>query len=118
MMSRRRSDRSGMATSSRMAATGGIRAARRAGNQAATSVTRMPTAKQTTTVRASIGSDPVIFSPNVPSRALSPVAITAPKPSPTTLEKVPTMKASMRTDRVTWRRDAPSARSRASSRVR
>ena len=42
----------------------------------------------------------------------------APRPSPTRLENVPTMNASTSTDRVTWRREAPRARNRASSRVR
>ena len=43
MTKRRRSERAGSVTSSRIAATGGILAARLAGNQATATVTRMPT---------------------------------------------------------------------------
>ena len=54
---RRRNEASGIATSSRSAATGGIAEARRAGRYAATIVTTTPTTYDATTVRRLTGKD-------------------------------------------------------------
>ena len=72
---RRRSDDSGSATSSRSAATGGIREARLAGRYAATIVTTSPTTYDATTVRGSRLKDARLRSrPIVPKKACRPRA--------------------------------------------
>ena len=86
---------------------------------AETTVTPTPTTRHTTTVRVSKASGPEgRVTPNPLSSASSPNAASTPNPSPTNEESSPTMAASARTDRKTWRRLAPTMRSRASSRVR
>ena len=108
-----------MTTVSRIAAIGGTRAARRAGDNADTNVTPVPATNATMTVRArmtgaSVGSS----NPNAASRPCSPIATRTPSASPSTDERSPTTKASAATDLVTCLPDAPSARSNASSRDR
>jgi hypothetical protein len=117
--SRTRSDDSGIATSSRSAWIGGIREARRAGRYAARTVTVMPTAYAATTVLGWIGkSAPARSRPKRPNNARSPRASRYPPPSPSVEPIRPTPTASRRTERFTCPREAPSARSRASSRLR
>ena len=110
---------SGIATSSRIAATGGIAPARRAGRYAATIVTIMPTPYA---MKAVLGlktsGDPLRSRPNCANRVWMPMASRKPQPRPTVDPNRPTTNASKSTDRVTWRRPAPSARSMASSRLR
>ena len=53
-----RSERSGSATSSRIASTGGTSAARRAGSAAASTLTSVPTSTETTSVNPSSGTSP------------------------------------------------------------
>ena len=112
------SERSGVAAS-RIAATGATFAARRAGSSAETAVTRMPTTKATMTVRgcSTIGADgrPA---PKAPNSACRPSATPIPAASPIADARPPTTTASISTERVTWPLLAPSARIRASSRVR
>ena len=118
-VNRRRSEAVGPDRRSSSAATGGMRTAPRAGPNAATTVTPTPTSSPTTAVRGSKTSDPggsVI--PNPRSSAWSPSAASTPRPRPITEETSPVTAASPRTDRNTWRRLAPTMRSRASSRVR
>ncbi len=116
---RRRSELSGRAMSSRIACTGAIREVRRAGSQAAATVTTTPTAYATSTVRGAKRSDcPDRSSPKPPNRVRIPSASSTPRPRPMVDPTRPTTNASSSTDPVTWRLDAPSARSRASSRLR
>ena len=118
-MSRRRSGALALDWRSSSAATGGMRTAPRAGPIADTTVTPTPTASPTRTVRGSNTSDPGgSVTPNPPSSACSPSAASTPRPSPITEETSPVMAASPSTDPNTWRRLAPTIRSRASSRVR
>ena len=56
--------------------------------------------------------------PNAPSSALSPSAASTPTPSPITDAPTPTSAASLRTERKSCRRLAPTTRSNASSLVR
>ncbi len=101
------------------AATGGIRTARRAGPIAEMTVTPTPTANATTAVRGSKTSDPggsVMPKPLI--RASSPSAASAPSPIPMIEDPAPTMAASVRTDRKTCPRLAPTIRNSASSLVR
>ena len=96
-----------------------MRTALRAGPTAATTVTPTPTASPTRTVRGSNTSDPVgSVIPNPRRSASSPNAASTPRPRPIAEETSPTMAASASTERNTWRRLAPTHRSRASSRVR
>ncbi len=82
-------------------------------------VTRMPTAYAATTVRGPRTSDwPDRSRPKLANSARSPTAISTPRPSPTVEPSTPSTNDSSCTERVTWRREAPSARSRASSRLR
>ncbi len=82
-------------------------------------VTTRPTAyDQKAVVHWKLSGDPLRSSPNVANSALMPRASTNPSPSPRVEPTTPTTKASNSTDRVTWRRDAPSARNSASSRLR
>ncbi len=72
---RRRSDVSVRATSSRIAATGAMCEARRAGRYAATMVTTTPTPKEAQIVRSWIpNSAPDRSSPKMPNSDLSPSA--------------------------------------------
>ena len=118
-MNRRRSEAAGPDRRSSSAATGGMRTAPRAGPSAATTVTPTPTSSPTIAVRGSKTSDPggsVI--PNPRSSASRPSAASTPRPRPITEDTSPVMAASPSTERNTWRRFAPTMRSRASSRVR
>ena len=100
-------------------ATGGIRTARRAGPMAETTDTPVPTRRPTITVRDpnTSGPDGRVM-PNPLISALSASAVNTPMPMPTAEEMNPTTAASASTEPNTWRRLAPTARSRASSRVR
>ena len=116
---RRRPPDSSTAGPSRRAATGGTEAARRAGNQADSSVTGIPTTSAAITVRAvscSVSSGRV--NPPAASSACSATAISSPNPIPTTDATAPMSPASSTTEPTIWRRLAPTARNRASSRVR
>ncbi len=96
-----------------------MRTARRAGLMADTTVTPTPTTSAATTVRDSNTSDPVgRVMPKPDKRASSPMAASTPSPSPTRDARMPRMVASNKTERNTWRRLAPTIRSRANSRVR
>ena len=118
-MNRRRSETPGPDRRSSSAATGGMRTAPRAGPIADTTVTPTPTASPTSTVRGSNTSDPEgSVTPNPLSSAWSPSAASTPRPRPITEETSPVMAASASTEPNTWRRLAPTIRSRASSRVR
>lgn len=102
-----------------IAATGGIFAARRPGSQAASMVMRMPTARALRTVFGVMTSGPSgTVAPIVPIRARSPAPMPIPATRPATAAIAPTTNASSSTDRVTCRREAPTARNRASSLVR
>ncbi len=117
--SRLRSVDSGMAMSSRSAVTGAIRAARRAGRYAASVVTPTPTTYDATTVSGRKTSGcPERSRPKLANSARMPIARTTPSASPRVAPTVPSSTASNSTDRVTCLREAPSARSRASSRLR
>ena len=102
-----------------MAATGGMRTARRAGLMAETTVTPTPTS-QGDDHRPGLEHERARgrVMPNPLSSASSPTAASTPSPMPTSEETTPTMAASPSTERNTWRRLAPTMRSRASSRVR
>ena len=116
---RRREDESDSADWSEMAAMGEMRTARRAGLTADTTVTPMPMTSAATTVRGAKTRELVgRVTPKPLSRACSPTAARTPRPRPINEATRPTAAASPRTDRNTWRRLAPSTRSRASSRVR
>ena len=107
------------ATDSRSASTGARRAARRAGEMAAAIVMIVPSRTETMTVRGSstsaVGGS---CSPSELRNAFSTSARSMPSPTPTIEAMSPTTNDSMRTDRSTWRRLAPSARNSASSRLR
>ena len=116
---RRRSPFGATPASPRMAATGAVRAARRAGITAAATVTRVPTARLMRTVGSVIGR---LVPMSTPSAHLMPAfaawAMSTPKPIPSADPNAPTMAASLSTELRTWPREAPSARKRASSRAR
>ncbi len=108
--------RLGRASSSFIAATGGIRAAFRAGNSAETTVTMSPTAMPTITVRGNRVSGPSgMLSPKAFMAAPRPIARSTPTPIPMTDATKPTIRASMTTIQVTCRPVAPIARRRANS---
>ena len=105
--------------SSRNAWTGAIRPLRRAGSQAAAMVTRTPTAYAATTVLgARIRSWALMSRPTCAIRLRMAIARPMPRPTPRVAPRRPTTNASSMTDRTTWRREAPRARSSASSRLR
>ena len=102
-----------------MAATGGTLAALRAGEMAAISVTPIPITSEATTVLALTTRLPAgRVSPNADSSAFRPAATATPAASPSSAAMTPTARASMSTEARTWRRLAPSARSRPFSLVR
>ena len=116
---RRRDDSSRSPWWSTMAATGGMRTARRAGLMADTTVTPMPTTRATITVRVSKTRGPVgRVTPKPFSSDSSPTADRTPSPRPTSEATSPSRPASRSTERNTWRRLAPTIRNSASSRVR
>ena len=102
------------------AATGGTRVAFSAGSSAASTVTTRPTTSDTITVRGRNWMPVAGMSAprNVLSRARRPLAISTPRPRPTSEATRATMNDSTSTEVITWRRLAPRQRSRASSRVR
>ena len=97
----------------------GTRVARTAGIRPAITVRTVPSSSGTTTVRVSIGR-PASGSarPSALKSELSPLASPTPAARPTSEAKRPIANASSTTERSTWRREAPSVRSVASSRVR
>ena len=104
---------------SRTAAIGGTRVARRAGRTLAISVTIVPTRSETITVRVAKTVWPCGRSiPKVTKSLFSTLASPSPRNSPRTEPRTPITKASITTDQSTWRRDAPSVRSVANSRMR
>ena len=109
----------GSVAPSRMAETGGIRVARMAGIRLEIIVTPMPSTSETITVRAA-NTRPVCGSerPSAVNTALRPTARPSPAKRPTTEASSPVKKLSMRTERSTCRREAPSDRSVANSRIR
>ena len=116
---RRRDDSATLSLSSVMAATGGMRTARRAGLMAEITVTPNPTTRAATTVRRPKTSEPPgSVKPKALRSFSSPTAPSTPRPSPTAEASSPTMAASASTERKTWPLLAPTRRSRASSRVR
>ena len=118
-MKRRRSEAPASCCRSSSATTGGMRTAPRAGPIADTTVTPIPTTSPTSTVRGANTSDPGgSVTPNPLNRACSPSAASTPRPSPITEETSPVIAASPSTEPNTWRRLAPTMRSRASSLVR
>ncbi|GAA3269310.1 hypothetical protein GCM10020218_009470 [Dactylosporangium vinaceum] len=119
MMIRTRSGRSVPPASSRSAATGGMREARRAGTYAASRVTVTPMTSGTQSAVAGM-TRPLAGScgPIAPSRSRRPIASSTPPPTPSTEPSTPKTVASPRIRRITWPRLAPTARSRAISRIR
>ncbi len=103
----------------RIASTGAIRAARRDGSQAASTVTPTPTASEARTAAGPITSGPLgSRSPEVSRTFGSTAATPSPAAKPSADATRPTSAASARTERTTGRRVAPIARSSAISRVR
>ena len=104
---------------SRTAAIGGTRVALRAGRMLAISVTSVPTTSETITVRvARIVPARGRSIPKVTSSAFNALARARPRKRPTTDPRSPITKASTTTAHSTCRRDAPSVRSVANSRIR
>ncbi len=102
-----------------IAATGGIFAARRPGSQAARTVTTTPTSSEARIVDGETTSGPSGTVAPVPFiRVRSPAPMPIPAARPATAAIAPTTNASISTERVTWRRLAPTARISASSLVR
>ena len=109
----------GSSAPSRAAAIGATRVARSAGRTAAIIVITIPTSSEITIVRVLNTVDACgKLIPNDTSSELSALASSRPRNSPTIDASVPIANASTSTERRTWRRDAPSVRSVASSRVR
>ena len=104
---------------SRKAASGAIREARRAGRKLASRVEPTPTTMAMTTVLVAITTPSKPRSkPALSMMALSPTARPYPTARPASDAMVPITIASPTTEVSTWRRDAPSARSSADSRLR
>ena len=104
---------------SRTAAIGGTRVARRAGRMLATRVTSVPTSSETTIVRVEKTVAPCgRLIPIATKSAFSSFASPRPRNSPITEPTIPITKASITTDHSTCRREAPSVRSVANSRIR
>jgi hypothetical protein len=104
---------------SRRAATGFTRLDRTAGTSAETTVMAVPTTKAVITVDGAITMDPPGTSrPTAPSRARRPNDIPTPAARPTAEATTPTTTDSNTTERTTWARLAPTARSMAMSRAR
>ena len=116
---RRRRDTSRPLGRSLMAATGGTVDARTAGHTDAPTVTNIPTASAATMVRCCRTSSPVGTSkPRPPTTSNRRRARRTPNASPAIDATMPTTAASTTTDPTIWRRLAPIARRRPSSRVR
>ena len=116
---RRRVGGGGTAASSRIAARGGTRVARRAGARLATIVTMVPTSKPTMMVRL-LSTRPSCgrSAPRALNSALMPCAVAMPSKMPRIDAIRPTISASSITERSTWPREAPIVRSSANSLVR
>src|SRR5918996_894469 len=98
LTSRNRSDRPGRSCASRSASIGAIRAARRAGTTAATTVMIVPTTMETITVRSWITvPDEGRSMPSEDSAPFRPMAIPMPKTIPMAEAATPTMNASATT---------------------
>ena len=109
----------GRAEPSWRAATGGTRVARRAGARAESRVTPTPTSAAMKIVRGSSAMPAVGMStPRALNSRLMPLATPRPAPMPTAEARTPSVSASATTERSTWRRLAPRARSIANSRRR
>ncbi len=110
---------SGSVAPSRTAAIGGTRVARIAGRRLATSVTRMPTSRDTTIVRVS-KTRPVFGSvnPTASKRLKRTFARPRPRKSPSTEARIPTTSASRMIEPSTCFREAPIVLIVANSRVR
>ena len=107
-----------VATSSRIASTGAVSAARRAGTSAATRLTTVPVRSEMAIVKPSIGMSPDISMPMPANTLRSTVTRPRPAPTPSTEPMTPTAAAWPSTDAKTWLGDAPTARSIANSRWR
>jgi hypothetical protein len=104
---------------SRRAAMGAMRLARRAGPTDDSIVTEMPTTKAVVTVALLMTTVPFgISRPTAPRRPRRPKDISTPAARPMAEETAPMMADSSSTERSTWRRLAPTARSMAISRMR
>ena len=104
---------------SRRAAIGAIRLARSAGPTDETIVTVMPTTNAVTIVPLVMTTPPLgISRPTAASRPRRPKDISTPAPRPIAEATAPMMADSSSTERSTWRRLAPMARSIAISRMR
>ncbi len=101
-----------------MASTGGVRAARRAGTAAATTLTSVPVTTETATVKPSSGMLPDISMPNRPNTSRSTDTRPTPAATPSTEPSTPTTTACTRIDTNTCVGEAPIARSMANSRCR
>ncbi len=106
-------------SSGRIAATGGIFAARRDGTITESMVIPMPTNAAMTIVRGrstvwALGNP----APAASNNAISPCATSSPPTTPSTVATTPRANASSVIIRRTWRPEAPTARSNASSRRR
>jgi hypothetical protein len=115
----RASGDAGSVAPSRTAAIGGTRVARSAGSSPATSVITTPTAMLTTTVRV-VSTAPLsgMLSSAAATSAARPLSRPIPSRSPATEPTTPMTADSTATELRTWRRDAPSMRRVASSRMR
>ena len=99
--------------------SGVTRVARRAGRTLAISVTIVPTSIETITVRVAKTVWPCGRSiPKTTKSLFSTLARPSPRNSPATEPRTPITNASTTTDQSTWRREAPSVRSVANSRIR
>ena len=108
-----------MTAPSRTAAIGSIRVARIAGRRLASTAIRVPMPRLTTIVRIEKTSPPLGRSMPSDSRSdIRPTAIPSPRKSPITEPTRPIASDSRMTDPSTCRREAPSVRSVASSRIR
>ena len=110
---------SGREAPSRTAAIGGTRVARIAGRRLARSVTRIPTNSETTIVRVS-KTRPLLGSvkPTASKSLKSPFASRSPMNRPASDAITPITSDSITIEVSTWRRDPPSVRTVANSRVR
>ena len=108
--------RSWVGSSSRIASTGAVSAARRAGTSAATTLRVTPTTTATATVNASSGICPDSSIPIAPSTARSTATSPTPAATPSAEPSRPIATAWTRTEPNTWFGDAPIARSMANSR--
>ncbi len=106
-------------SSGRIAATGGILAARRDGTMTDAIVMPMPTSAAITTVRSWstvwVSGNPA---PAASKAAMRPRATSTPPRTPDNVANTPSTKASTEIIQRTWRAEAPTARRSASSRNR